>query len=356
MSSLAYNFKTRALIALALPFLTMGCGSETPVQASAPDPGAPTLTCPAAPTGLQSLDGNAITVSFGSPTVTGGQTPLTGPTCTPAAGTTFKPGSTPVSCTVTDAKARAQSCTFTVTVAGPPTLSLTRFIAFGDSITAGEIPSEGPYAIRPRNVDPYLNYATDLTRMLTLRYQSQAVSVDNLGVQGETTSQGRARLPNQLAIISDPQVLLLMEGANDIPGGTASISPAVGNMQAMIEFAKGQGLKVFLGNLPPENPNACPGGASSGCTFRAGGAAYVVPYNASMSFLASVEGVPLVDVYGAFNGDVTTLIDTDGLHPTAAGYQVIATAFFNAIQKTLEVPAATSATSVRTRTLPAPRR
>ena len=44
-----------------------------------------------------------------------------------------------------------------------------------------------------------------------------------------------------------------------------------------------------------------------------------------------------MDVYAAFHRDVTTLIDCDGLHPTPAGYQVIADTFFQKIRETMEV-------------------
>ena len=48
----------------------------------------------------------------------------------------------------------------------------------------------------------------------------------------------------------------------------------------------------------------------------------------------------LVDVAAAFGGDGpldnSSLLNTDGLHPTEAGYQVIAGAFFEKLQATLE--------------------
>jgi lysophospholipase L1-like esterase len=80
--------------------------------------------------------------------------------------------------------------------------------------------------------------------------------------------------------------------------------------------------------------------------FRAGGAAYVSNFNGFLPGLAANEGVPFVDVFKAFNGDVTTLIDTDGLHPTAAGYTVIAQTFFNSIKQNLELAATANSTSL----------
>jgi lysophospholipase L1-like esterase len=89
---------------------------------------------------------------------------------------------------------------------------------------------------------------------------------------------------------------------------------------------------------------------------RNGGAALVVPYNTALKVVAAQESVTLVDVYQAFGGDVTTLIDCDGLHPTSAGYDVIAEAFFRAIQQSLEVRAAARAPGMTGPTIIAPRR
>jgi hypothetical protein len=58
----------------------------------------------------------------------------------------------------------------------------------------------------------------------------------------------------------------------------------------------------------------------------------------------------LVDVYSAFNGDTTTLVDCDGLHPTAEGYKRIADTFFKSIQQELEVRA--PAAPARSTTMP----
>ena len=277
--------------------------------------------------------------------MTGGSTPLTGPICTPSGGTAFKVGSTMVSCRVTDAQARTDVCTFNVTVLSPPKLSLTRFLAFGDSITAGEIVSEG-FAIvggarvRPLVVDPYLNYPIFLTQKFAIQYQSQQPrpAVKNAGVPGETTSAGVVRLPREIAAADQPQALLILEGANDLGRDSAAILPAALNVATMIRTGKANGLRVFVGTLPPQGATA-PTGSGPSCIARNGGAGLVVQYNTALKVVAGQENVPLVDVYQAFSGDVSTLIDCDGLHPTAAGYDVIAGAFFTVIRQSLEVPA-----------------
>jgi lysophospholipase L1-like esterase len=341
--------------ALAGAFLLSACGDSPTASTPVPvDPGAPAISCPSTPTPVQSLDGLAVAVSYGTPTVTGGSVPLTGPACTPASGTAFSVGSTTVTCTVTDAKARTASCPFSVTVLSPPKLTLTRFLAFGDSMTNGEVVSEG--SVKPRIVDRALAWPNDLNRDLAIRYRTQQPFVTDEGISGETSAQGAARIAGTIGG-GLYQVLLLMEGANDIPGGTLSIPPAANNMQSMIRTAKAAGLAVFLATLPPENPAACMGSASfPGCIARNGGAAFVVPYNNALKVIAAAESVTLVDVYQAFNGDVTTLIDFDGLHPTPQGYQVIADTFFKSIQQNLEVKTTTSATTLARPVVPSPRR
>jgi lysophospholipase L1-like esterase len=349
----------RASVSVALVFVASACGSSS----TSPTPPGLAISCPVAPA-QQSTNGKDAIVSYGLPAVSGGTAPLGAPTCAPASGATFAIGSTPVTCSVTDAVAHSNSCTFSVTVTKGPTLAYTRFFAFGDSITAGEVPSEGLAAAlkyQPRLIDFFLSYPTDLGRDLAIRYQAQAqidLGVQNQGVQGETTANGLIRLPMTIAGGDKYQVMLLMEGANDLGGGPPAILPGVQNVQYMIEVAKNAGLKVILGNLPPQNPNACTGSnMPPGCVpGRTAGAPYVTTFNGYLPGIATAEGVPFVDVYTAFHGDVTTLIDTDGLHPTAAGYQTISTAFMAAIEKSFEVPATTSSTFHSTFFLTAPRR
>jgi len=207
-------------------------------------------------------------------------------------------------------------------------------------MTNGEVVSEG--RVRPRIVDRALAWPNDLNRNLAIRYRTQQPFVTDEGISGETTAQGAARIAGTIAG-GNYQVLLLMEGANDIAGGTLSIPPAATNLQLMVRAGKARGLRVYLATLPPQNPNACTGSAAfPGCISRNAGAAFVVPYNNALKVIAAAESVPIVDVYQGFNGDVTTLIDFDGLHPTPLGYQQIADVFSKSIQQTLEVPVPSS--------------
>jgi lysophospholipase L1-like esterase len=192
----------------------------------------------------------------------------------------------------------------------------------------------GEGGFRTLQIQPSLSYPTDLRQSLSARYSAQSISVTNQGVQGELTSGGVSRLP---ALLGGTQVLLLVEGANDINSATpAQVSSALNNMRSMVRLARGRNVRVFLGSLPPQNPFTC----LAPC--RAGGYQNLPTYNAGLQAIAGSEDATFVDVNAAFHGDVTTLIGPDGLHPTAAGYVTVANAFFDAIRAALEVaPTAT---------------
>src|SRR5579862_8571123 len=169
----------------------VACGGST---STAPTPATnpPQIACPIAPDPVDSLDGSGQPVSFGAPTVTGGQAPLS-TSCTPVSGATFPVGTTTVTCSTSDAKARAASCTFPVVVLPPPKLTTTSFLAFGDSITWGEdgTASAGIFGqhifVQLPSGQPYPDV---LQAELQGRYKQQTPTVKNDGYPGESLSDG----------------------------------------------------------------------------------------------------------------------------------------------------------------------
>jgi lysophospholipase L1-like esterase len=288
---------------------------------------APTLTCPVPPSPVQAGNGQSASVTYGAPLVTGGTAPVS-VTCTPPTGSTFNVGSTSVACTATDAVQRTATCAFAITVVPPPPrLSETNFLAFGDSITAGEIPDCTDTAC-PAVVQSALAYPADLQALLSQRYTAQTITITNDGLSDETAVGGMARLPGQLAMYH-PGVLLLLESVNDLDpsNATSSIQSALSALQAMIQDAQGQGVRVLISTLLPEVPVSGPGN-------RAKSVNLIAPFNALLKPMAVSQGAIVVDMYSAFeNGDLSAWISPlDGLHPTAAGYQEMAQVFFTAIK------------------------
>jgi lysophospholipase L1-like esterase len=328
------------LTALAGVVLLQGCSGTqsqpTPPPPPVPDP--PKITCPA-PISLTSSLGSPISVVYGAATTVGGAPPVT-TACVPAIGSIFPVGPSTVTCTATDARQRTDTCTFTVTVTVPPKISATNFVAFGDSMTAGEVVSLGSGGAHVLRVDVEKAYPAALQRILAGNYTTQANSivVENQGLSLEKAVDGTSRLRGVLSRGSFDAVLL-MEGANDLADRDSRMAQqAVAAMRSMVQTAKGRGLKVLLATLPPQNPNGC-------CPNRGLSWSLVEPYNDGIRGVASAEDIPLVDVYQAFGGNITTLVDVDGLHPTPAGYQRIAEEFFKSIKRAFEQSSSSSSIS-----------
>ena len=90
--------------------------------------------------------------------------------------------------------------------------------------------------------------------------------------------------------------------------------------------------------LLPQRTSSC----GCGDQYRATGPALVQPANDRIRALASSEGAILVDLYQALGGVPGPYIDTDGLHPTLQGHELIASTFFGSITSRLEISGTTT--------------
>ena len=310
--------------------------TPTPIPPPPPVPDPPTLACPA-PVTASTTSAAGTAVTFTTPSASGGQAPIE-VACTPASGSTFPIGASTVRCTATDSLSRSASCSFSVTVARTPQLTLTKFLAFGDSITAGEvtfpvtgiIPQRGDTPSFRLQLVPSASYPTVLKNLMTTRYTAQAsiVTVINEGIAGE-----KARDPLTLTRFAQavstyrPDVVLLMHGYNDIVDSSV-ISDTVNAVDRMAAEARNRRVgRVFIGNLAPPRP----GGRNTIPTST------VLAFNERLQRAAAGEGAVYVDIYSALLPNVNANIGVDGLHPTEIGYRKIAETFLAAIQANLEV-------------------
>jgi lysophospholipase L1-like esterase len=332
----ASGFLSAAALVLAL---NGAACSKTPTAPTPPPPPPPPV---ANPPSLSCVEGisrsttsaNGMPLSFDAPTPSDGQGSVT-VTCNPGSGTTFPIGTTEVNCTATDSLNRTASCSFNVSISKLPVLSKTRFLAFGDSITAGEVTVpispqiSGAGNITRQVVVPAASYPNVLLNTLRGRYSSQASAIEvfNYGFGGEKVVNTRNRYLSALNA-TKPDVLLLMEGANDIPlGEDGAASSAAAEIRVWVVEAKARGIRVFLGTPVPGRPG---GGKMIQPVL-------LVDYANRMRRIAEQEGVTLVDLYTLMLPDVQRYIGVDGLHPNEAGYARIADLFFQAIQGALEV-------------------
>ncbi len=324
------------LAAAAVVLGLAGCGGN-PATPTPPASASPTITCPANQT-VQATTGNAISVQYASPTVVNGTAPVV-TTCAPASGSAFSVGQTAVTCTATDALRRADTCGFSITVLQVPMLAATSMVAFGDSITWGEngvmaASARGsvqwaPWPAPQVQVPASDTYPEVLRQELAQRYTTQTPTVANAGLTGEAVTD-KTTFPRFVSYSSSGKydVVLIMEGTNDLADRDATIEPAViAGLRDMIDDARSRGMRAYLATIPPQDPSGIRGLAAS-----------LVPgFNDRVRALALAEQVPLVDVYNALNTDVPAYIGWDGVHPTVLGYAKIAETFFASIQNTLEV-------------------
>ena len=320
---------TNAVIS-AVALLVGACGG--PNSPTPPGEG-PSLTCPANLT-VSGVIGGAQDVSYALPTVNGGTQPI-GITCTPGSGTSFPVATTTVSCVANDASSRTAQCSFTITLTAALRLGATKFLAFGDSITAGEngrLTSRGE-----RVIDLPNSYPTQLEAMLNAEYTAEPIAVVNRGYGGKTIDELRQILPGDLRQVR-PDAVLLLGGYNDLRNWCTSRDAAtsrcadattevVAGVRKMVVSSRETAVKyIFVSTLTPPGPYL-----GIGNDRRIAGSA-IVTTNNKLIAMVRAEGVSLVDPYPAFIGHEAEYIDQDGLHLRPAGNQALAETFFAAIK------------------------
>lgn len=175
-----------------------------------------------------------------------------------------------------------------------------------------------------------MSYPDVLAKQLSLRYATQSFTMVNEGVPNEKAIEGAVRFSSVLSL-SLPQVVLLLEGVNDINSAGASAAPGVvSSLRSMIRAARQTGATVLLGTILPERPNAC----------RAydylDGVDDISTTNTQIRMLAASEGAILVDLHPQFAPQLAAWLGLDGLHPNEMGYAAMAQAFFDTVRPRLE--------------------
>ena len=173
-------------------------------------------------------------------------------------------------------------------------------LAFGDSLTAG-------YGV-PRGSD----YPEQLQRKLdALGYKYRIV---NMGISGDTTSGGRARMQAALKVV--PSIVVLELGANDGLRGMPTAQMQANLEEMITAFQKTRAKVILAGMTLPRNY----------------GAAYVQSFEEVFRTLAKKHSLPLIPFFleGVAGNPKYTL--DDFLHPNADGYVLVT----DIVMKTLE--------------------
>jgi Lysophospholipase L1 and related esterases len=160
-------------------------------------------------------------------------------------------------------------------------------LILGDSLSAGY------------GVDAKATWVALLERRLA--EEGYEYRVVNASASGETTGGARARLPRALEV-HRPSVVVLELGGNDGLRGLP-LGQIEANLNELIEHSRAAGAKVvLLGMRIPPNY----------------GAAYAERFHALYRTLAEKHGVELVDFFLEGVAQDESLMQDDGIHPSAA--------------------------------------
>ena len=352
MKKLAY----RVVVCVAVLGWSVGCQETTTLPitpSSLPEDkvGVLALACPADQM-VPSLNGVDASVDYPPPHVSGGQAPVVS-SCDPVSGATHAIGTVPATCLATDDIGQTASCSFTLRVLPKRTISKVRYLAFGDSLTAGV--TSAP--VTPI-LEPSKSYPFKLEQMLSERYLTQTITVANAGLSGEFATEGVLRIGSQIDGVR-PEVVLIMEGTNDLGRPMYSFPATASALDGMVAEARGRGADAIISTLPPIR--------FDGGKFHT--AQDLTDLNASIRSIGFSRGIPQVDTFSAISQGncVSALtsfglegpggrlpfatsipcIGSDGLHPTAQGYEVMAKAFLDVIVNTYDISMSGARASTR---------
>lgn len=209
---------------------------------------------------------------------------------------------------------------------------MTKILAFGDSMTEGI--DSPPFSLTadewtlPLGPGRSQSYPFKLKALIDARYTDQTIAVYNGGFAGRQARDDRGRFSQALSE-GKPDLVLLMEGANDFNGPlldnegiNARVQAVVDALEDMVREATARGVPVMVATLPPQRENSPKGG----------GVEFIPRFNEAVRVMASKKGADIVDI-GALP---LSLIGADGLHPTEAGYQRMAEIWLDAIKTKYE--------------------
>src|SRR6185312_5671509 len=154
----------------------------------------------------------------------------------------------------------------------------------------------------------------------------------NRGISGQTTPQMLVRF-RQDVVALQPKVVVILAGTNDIAGNTGpmTLEDTESNLMSMADIAQQNGIRVVLASVTPAiafpwRPELHP-------------AEKIQALNDWIKEYTAKKGYVYLDYYSAMAGEDHGMkpgLAVDGVHPTKAGYEVMAPLAEKAIAQALE--------------------
>jgi lysophospholipase L1-like esterase len=189
----------------------------------------------------------------------------------------------------------------------PPAAGEQRVVFYGDSITDawGRRPGTGTFFPG----EPYVNR----------------------GISGQTTPQMVVRF-HQDVVNLRPKVVVILAATNDVAENTGPMTPemTMDNFRAMVEIARANGIKPVITSILPAGDFPWKRGMEPAGKIRL--------LNTWLDTYCKSEGIVYVDYYSSLadeSGAMKAGLSSDGVHPNAAGYAIMAPLAEAGIQKAL---------------------
>jgi lysophospholipase L1-like esterase len=153
----------------------------------------------------------------------------------------------------------------------------------------------------------------------------------NRGIGGQTTPQMLVRFRQDVVALR-PRAVVILAGTNDIAGntGAASLGMIADNLASMAEVARENGIRVVLSSVLPVHDYPWRPGLDP--------APKIVALNRWIRDYARARGHVYLDYHSAMadaRGGLPRALAEDGVHPTEAGYRVMAPLAERAITEAL---------------------
>jgi lysophospholipase L1-like esterase len=185
-----------------------------------------------------------------------------------------------------------------------------RYLCSGDSITKGDGSADE------------MGYRSILQPALA-GYYGVAIDMKYRGRGGGTSAEGLARTERDLELVK-PAYTLIGWGTNDYNNcGSPPTCPTVANLRSMVQMVKAASSMPCVATLVPANPDLAE---------NVGRNEWIEEMNQLIEAMAREEGALLVDLHAAFvaAGNPSGFF-VDHVHPSPAGYDVIARTWFDAL-------------------------
>lgn len=206
-------------------------------------------------------------------------------------------------------------------------------VCLGDSLTAGMSATTAWIDDKSKSYPAYLQTKVTAT-------------VVNAGVSGNTTADALARLDSDV-ISKNPDIVVICLGGNDFFSAEAEaelegvMTSLETNMQNIIEALDTRDRLIFIAKYY-NDAVARDHLANIGVTDYATQTTYIERSDAIFDRLAALETtnaelVLIEDIWtGVFDGTDTMSTAVGDIHPNAAGYEVMADNYFNAMESYLQ--------------------